>query len=64
MAVDPLTYGVAALRSVVWSGVGVEPGPAELSLATNVAVLAGAAAVLVARLPPGCLARQILGADW
>jgi ABC-2 type transport system permease protein len=47
MAVDPLTYGVAALRGVVWSSVGVEPGSAELSLATNVAIL-GLSALLLA----------------
>ncbi len=47
MAIDPLTYGVAALRGVVWSGIGIEPGPGELSLATNVAIL-GLCALLLA----------------
>jgi ABC-2 type transport system permease protein len=47
MAIDPLTYGVAALRDVVWSGVGVGPGPGEWSLAANVTVL-GLAALLLA----------------
>ena len=40
MTVDPLTYGVAALRGVVWREAGVVPGPGDLSLALNVAVLA------------------------
>ena len=46
MLVDPLTYGVAALRGVVWSEVGVGPGPTELSLAQNVGILGLSALVL------------------
>ncbi len=48
MTLDPLTYGVAALRGAVWSEVGIPPRPTDLSLGLNVAILAGAAAVLVA----------------
>jgi ABC-2 type transport system permease protein len=46
MVVDPLTYGVAALRGVVWSERGIELGTAGLSLAENVGVLALCAALL------------------
>ncbi len=48
MRVDPLTYGVAAMRGVVWSGVGIEGEASELSLAANVGVLALCALVLAA----------------
>ncbi len=47
MRVDPLTYGVAALRGVVWSEVGIDPAAADLSLWQNVGVLALCALVLV-----------------
>jgi ABC-2 type transport system permease protein len=46
MMVDPLTYGVAALRGVVWSDVGVDPESAGLSLAENVGILGVCAIVL------------------
>jgi ABC-2 type transport system permease protein len=46
MLVDPLTYGVAALRGVVWSEVGVESAAAGLSLAGNVGILGLCAVVL------------------
>jgi ABC-2 type transport system permease protein len=46
MVVDPLTYGVAALRGVV-IGAGISPAPADLSLPANVALLAVGAVVLV-----------------
>jgi ABC-2 type transport system permease protein len=46
MKVDPLTYGVAALRGVVWAAADVEAAAAELSPGTNVAVL-GLAALLL-----------------
>jgi ABC-2 type transport system permease protein len=48
MTIDPLTYGVAALRGVVWLDAGVGTDPSALSLATNVSVLAATAVVLVA----------------
>ncbi|SRR5579885_711172 len=48
MRVDPLTYGVAALRGVVWSGVGIGAGAAELAPPLNVAILGAVAVVLVA----------------
>jgi len=48
MAVNPLTYGVAALRGVVWTEVGVGRVPTDLPLGTNVALLAVVAAVLLA----------------
>jgi ABC-2 type transport system permease protein len=46
MTVDPLTYGVAALRGVVWLEAGVGVAQTELSLATNVGVMALAAVTL------------------
>jgi ABC-2 type transport system permease protein len=48
MLIDPLTYGVAALRGVVWSEVGVGPAQTELSLAENVGILGLSALVLAA----------------
>ena len=47
MLVDPLTYGVSALRGVVWTEVGVEAA-AGLTLAGNVGILGLCAVVLVA----------------
>jgi ABC-2 type transport system permease protein len=47
MVLDPLTYGVAALRAVVWAEAGVGPVPSDLPLETNVALLTALAAVLL-----------------
>ena len=47
MLADPLTYGVSALRSVVWSAAGVASKAEGLSLAANVVILALAALLLV-----------------
>jgi hypothetical protein len=46
MTVDPLTYGVAALRGVVWLEAGIGTAQTELSLAMNVGVMALAAVTL------------------
>jgi ABC-2 type transport system permease protein len=46
MTVDPLTYGVAALRGVVWLDAGIGTAQTELSLAMNVGVMALAALTL------------------
>ncbi len=48
MTVNPLTYGVAALRGVVWTEAGVGRVPTDLPLEINVALLAAVAAVLIA----------------
>jgi ABC-2 type transport system permease protein len=49
MTLDPLTYGVRALRGVVWSGAGVSVPATDISPALNVSIL-GAAALLSATL--------------
>ena len=46
MTVNPLKYGVDALRGVVWTEVGVGP-ETDLPLEMNVALLAALAAVLI-----------------
>jgi ABC-2 type transport system permease protein len=48
MTVNPLTYGVAALRGVVWTAAGKGAVPADLSLGTNAALLGLVAVVLLA----------------
>ena len=47
MTVNPLKYGVAALRGVVWTEAGVGPEQTDLPLGTNVALLGVAAVVLL-----------------